>query len=124
MSSRHPFRSIAALGIAAGLFAAATQAQAHAHLVAVSPAANATAPAPKTLILHFSEKLEPNFSGLELDKADGSKVAVTSEVPANDRKTILGKVTGQLAPGVYTVKWRSVSADSHRMEGAYNFTVR
>jgi methionine-rich copper-binding protein CopC len=109
---------------AAVLASAATQARAHAHLLSASPAENATVPPPKTLTLHFSERLEPKFSGIEVVKADGSKAAVSSEVPANDRKTIVGTVSGQLSPGVYTVKWRAVSADSHRMEGSYRFTVR
>lgn len=124
MRAHVPFRSMAALGVVAGLLAAAPQAQAHAHLVAASPGQNATVPAPKVLTLHFSERLEPNFSGLELEKADGGKVPVTSEVPANDHKAILGKLAGRLAPGAYRVKWHTVSADTHRMEGSYTFTVR
>ena len=57
-------------------------------------------------------------------KADGSKAPVSSEVPADDRKTIIGKVTGPLPPGVYQVKWHNVAADGHHMEGTYSFTVR
>jgi methionine-rich copper-binding protein CopC len=126
MSSRFPSRSIATLAAAAAavLLAAATQAQAHAHLVSATPAANATTAPPKMLVLHFSERLEPNFSGVEVFKADGGKAPVTSEILADDRKTIIGKVTSPLAPGVYQVRWRTVAADSHRMAGAYSFTVR
>jgi methionine-rich copper-binding protein CopC len=124
MRSNVPFRLAAALGAALSLIAAATQARAHAHLVAASPGEKATVSSPKLLTLHFSERLEPSFSGLELEKADGGKVPVTSEVPANDHKAILGKLSGPLAPGAYRVKWHTVSADTHRMEGAYTFTVR
>jgi hypothetical protein len=112
------------LAAAAALLAAATQAQAHAHLVSASPAANATMGAPRTLVLHFSERLEPKFSGIEVFKADGSKAPVRSEVPADDRKTIIGRLTGPLSPGVYRVRWRNVAADGHHMEGTYSFTVR
>jgi copper resistance protein C len=124
MSSRFPHRSMAPLSAAVALLAAATQAQAHAHLVSASPAASATTPPPQTLVLHFSERLEPKFSGVEVFKADGGKAPVTSEVSAEDRKTILGKVTGPLSPGAYQVKWRTVAADGHHMEGTYSFTVR
>jgi copper resistance protein C len=120
MNSRFPFQFIAGLGV----LAAAVQAQAHAHLMASVPAKDATVAAPTLLTLHFSEKLEATFSGLELDRSDGTRVPVTSAVPNDDPKTILGRVTGRLPPGVYTVKWHNVSADSHRMEGSYSFTVR
>lgn len=124
MSSRALFRSLTAAGAAAALLSAAAEAEAHAHLVGASPAANATVAAPKTLVLHFSERLEPKFSGVEVFKADGSKAPVTSEILAEDRKTIIGRAIGPLAPGVYQVRWRTVAADGHRMEGTYSFNVR
>ncbi|MBT9470788.1 MAG: copper homeostasis periplasmic binding protein CopC [Phenylobacterium sp.] len=122
MNPRVSLRSIAALSAAAGLLVA-TQAEAHAHLVNATPAANATVAAPKTITLHFSEKLEPKFSGVELMKADGSKVAIASSVPAKDRKAIKGAVAGKLSPGSYMVMWHVVSADGHRMKGDFSFTV-
>src|SRR5262249_51880645 len=121
MSSRFPHRSMAALGAAVVLLAAATQVQAHAHLLSASPAANATVTAPKMIVLRFSERLEPNFSGLEVFKADGSKAQVTSEILAHDRKTIIGRSASPLPPGVYTVRWRTVAADGHRMDGTFSF---
>jgi methionine-rich copper-binding protein CopC len=124
MSSRCLFRSMATLGAASALLLAATQAKAHAHLVSASPAANAVTAPPKALVLHFSERLEPNFSGVEVFKADGGKAPVTSEIPADDRKTIIGKVSGPLPPGVYQVRWRTVAADGHRMDGTFSFIVR
>jgi methionine-rich copper-binding protein CopC len=123
MSSRFPYRPIATLSVAS-LLAAATQAQAHAHLLSASPAANATTAAPRTIVLRFSERLEPNFSGLEVFKADGGKAQVTSEIPAQDRKTIIGRAASPLPPGVYTVRWRMVAADGHRMDGSFSFVVR
>jgi methionine-rich copper-binding protein CopC len=124
MNSRFLIRSIARLGVVAGALAVAIQAQAHAHLIASAPAKDATVAAPTLLTLHFSEKLEAKFSGVELDRSDGTQVPVTSAVPDNDPKTILGRVAGRLPPGAYTVKWHNVSADTHRMEGSYSFTVR
>jgi len=123
MNARFSIRSVAALSAAVGLLVAASQAEAHAHLVSATPTANATVAAPKTITLHFSEKLEPKFSGLELMTADGAKVDVASSVPATDRKTITGTVAGQLAPGAYMVTWHVVSDDGHRIKGDFNFTV-
>jgi copper resistance protein C len=109
----------AATTLAALLIASA--AHAHAHLEKASPAANATVAAPKTIHLEFSEKLEPKFSGVELVKAGGAAVAVTSKAAG---KTIHAAPKAALAPGAYKVMWHVVSGDGHKMKGQYSFTVR
>ena len=38
--------------------------------------------------------------------------------------SLVGAPMPPLAPGTYRVTWHAVSADTHRMEGAYTFTVR
>jgi copper resistance protein C len=106
--------TFAALMIASG-------AQAHAHLEKASPAENATVAAPKTIHLEFSEKLEPKFSAVELVKADGAAVAVTSRAAG---KAIDAAPKRALAPGAYKVMWHVVSGDGHKMKGQYSFTVR
>jgi methionine-rich copper-binding protein CopC len=117
-------RPLLAIAAAAGLLAAASGAQAHAHLVSATPAANAAVAAPTSLSLTFSEKLEPKFSGVELMKADGKPVALKSSVAAKDHKTITGALAAPLLPGSYMVMWHVVSADGHRMNGDFSFTVR
>jgi methionine-rich copper-binding protein CopC len=117
-------RPVLALAAATSLLAAASGAQAHAHLVSATPAANAAVSAPKTLSLTFSEKLEPKFSGVDLMKADGKPVAIKSSVAAKDRKTISAALSAPLAPGSYMVMWHVVSADGHKMNGDFSFTVR
>lgn len=109
--------------LAALLLAAATQAQAHAHLTSSEPAADATVAAPKQLVLHFTEKMVPKFSGFELATAAGAKVAVKASL-GPDGMTLLGSPVKPMAPGAYKVTWHAVTADAHRMEGAYSFTVR
>jgi len=101
----------------------ATRAQAHAHLTSSEPAADTTVAAPKQLALRFTEKMVPKFSGFELSTAAGAKVAVKASL-GPDGMTLLGAPTKALAPGVYKVTWHAVTADTHRMEGTYNFTVR
>jgi methionine-rich copper-binding protein CopC len=108
-------------GAAAALMAA-TQVQAHAKLVAANPAANAAVTAPKQIVLKFSEKLQPQFSGFEVSK-DGARVPMKAAV-GKDRLTMVGAPARPLAPGPYQVAWHAVTADTHRMQGSYSFTVR
>jgi methionine-rich copper-binding protein CopC len=125
MNLRCSIRSGVALAAAAGLLVAASQAEAHAHLVTATPAANSGGAAPKAITLHFSERLVPKFSGGELMKADGSTVATTASVPANDRKAVSLSVRGPLAPGTYMVMWHVVAADDgHRSKNSFSFTVK
>ena len=119
-----PTQQMVAIAMAAGLALSAGQAQAHTHLVGATPAANAVVPAPNRITLHFSEKLEPAFSGLDLVRSDGSKVAAEAAVPPDDRKAIVAVIKTPLVAGIYRVMWRNVSADGHRIKGDFSFTVR
>lgn len=101
---------------------AATGAQAHAKLVSSNPGANATVAAPKQLVLKFSEKLQPKFSGA--DVAMPGMVTPAKVSFAKDGKTMIVQPTAALMAGAYTVKWHAVTADTHRMQGTYSFTVR
>jgi methionine-rich copper-binding protein CopC len=99
-------------------------ARAHARLISADPGANATVTAPAKLILHFSERLEPKYSGLSVMKADGAAVAVTTTVSKTDRTLMQGAPANPLAPGGYMVMWHAVSADGHKTQGEFNFTAR
>ena len=111
---------IAGLAAIAALMSA-SGAQAHAHLVKASPAENATVARPAVLHLEFSEKLEPKFSAAVLMKADGGAVAVSSKAAG---KAIDATPKAPLAPGRYMVMWHALSADGHKSNGQYNFTVK
>lgn len=110
--------SAGAIGLA--LLLAASQAAAHAHLVTSAPEANATIAPPKQIVMRFSEKLQPKFSGFELSMG-GVPVPVKAKVA---KDTMVGTPARRLAAGAYQVKWHAVTADTHRMEGTYSFTVR
>ena len=117
-------RLIAALGTALGMLALASQAEAHARLVSATPPPGSTVPAPRQLLLHFSEALAPKFSSFDLTKADGGKVTLATHVAPKDHKTLVGVVSGPLAPGGYRVMWRASAADDgHRTQGQFSFTV-
>ena len=53
----------------------ATPAFAHAHLQKSTPAANSKVASPQHIVLHFSEALEPAFSGALLLDQDGRNVS-------------------------------------------------
>ena len=115
-----PIKTLAAAAVLA--VACAGQAAAHAKLVESNPAASATVSAPKQIKLRFSEKLEAKFSGFDLS-VGGAKAPLQTSV-ASDGVTMIGAPAKPLAPGAYKVEWHAVTADGHRMQGAYDFTVR
>jgi methionine-rich copper-binding protein CopC len=119
------FRHAFALAIAAAGLLAATQASAHAKLVSAMPAQNASVAAPKQLVLKFSEKLQPKLSGVDLTMPQMNNMAVASKTSVGqDGVTVTVTPAKPLAPGVYRVNWHAVTADTHRLEGKYDFTVR
>jgi methionine-rich copper-binding protein CopC len=105
--------------------AAATQASAHAHILASNPTANAATTAPTQLTLQFSEKLQPRFSGLAVTMPQMNDMAAPVKVAVSkDRRSLVAIPTRPLAAGVYKVTWHAVTADTHRVQGSYTFTVR
>jgi len=119
-------RNLLALPLAAacGAFAllAGAGAWAHARLLEANPAQNAAVESPRQIVLRFSEKLEPQFSGFEVTAA-GAHVPLQVSLD-KDHKSLVGLPAKPLAGGAYQVTWHVVSADGHRMQGGYAFTVR
>jgi methionine-rich copper-binding protein CopC len=118
-------RSIFTLAAGAAMpLLAASAAFAHAHLVRATPAVGTTVhEAPSEILLRFNEKLEPSFStvvvrdpvGKQVDKAD-------AQVDKSDRLQMRVSLP-PLTPGVYKVEWRVMSADTHKVNGNFSFTV-
>ena len=104
----------------------AATAQAHAKLTAASPAADAVvAASPKELRITFNEGLIAKFSGVEVQTKDGKKVETgAAALDPKDNKQLIVPLPAELSDGVYSVKWHAVSDDTHRLEGAYSFTVK
>jgi len=97
---------------------------AHAHLVRATPTEGGTVKsAPSEVTLKFNEKLESAFSsavvrdsaGKQVDKAD-------AHVDKADR-TVVRVSLPPLDPGVYTVEWKAMSSDTHKINGNFNFRV-
>jgi copper resistance protein C len=119
-------RTIVVVAASAGLvLSSAISALAHAHLVRATPAAGgAVQMAPNEVTLHFSEKLEAKFSsvvvrdaaGKQVDKGDGA-------VDKSDRTLMRVQLQQPVAPGVYKVEWKVMSADTHKVDGNFTFKV-
>jgi methionine-rich copper-binding protein CopC len=113
----------AAALIAAGLMVAA--ANAHPTLKSASPEAGGTVTASPTEIrLSFSEGVIPKFSKVEVQDQGGKGIA-TGKVATDpkDQKQLIVPLEKPLQAGTYTVKWKVVSVDTHRVDGSYSFTV-
>jgi hypothetical protein len=110
--------------VCAGALLAPAGALAHAHLDRSAPAAGKTlTEAPKEVVLWFTEALEPKFSTIEVRDAKGAAMQAgpAAGVPGNTAQ--LRVPLKPLRPGTYTVKWRVLSVDTHRSQGAFTFRV-
>ena len=131
--SRRSFRSSVARGTPAtlalllfsALLAPLAEARAHERLVSSSPSAGDTlAVAPTELRLTFSSRVQLAFSGLELLGPDGRPIPLgTLHSPADSATVLVAAVMQPLAPGSYTVAWRTGGADGHPVRGRFEFVV-
>lgn len=108
----------------AGLLLAAPPAAAHANLVSADPAPNGRVDeAPGALALRFSEPLEETYTGVEVVDGNGTD-HVTSTTIVGDARTELSVALEPLDDGLYTVRWKTLSAaDGHTRSGVYLLAV-
>ncbi|MEK9500835.1 copper resistance CopC family protein [Gaopeijia maritima] len=81
--------------------------------------------APEELRLFYSE--EPHLATTTVRMMAEDETAIELAAPAADaenKQLIRVGVEGDMAPGLYTVAWRTTSADGHVVRGDYRFTVR
>ena len=96
-------------------------AEAHASLDHADPSVGSTVPtAPRELSLWFTENLEPAFSSVEVLDASGARV---DQAKPRVEAAVMRVGLKPLPPGTYKVRWRAVSADTHKMEGSFSFRV-
>ena len=107
---------------ACALACVAAPAGAHAFLDHANPGAGATLrAAPKTLMLVFSDDVEPESSGVAVVDASGRSVAAGRTMVSGN--CIMAPLP-PLAPGKYRVEWHAMSDDDHRTQGAYEFVIK
>jgi methionine-rich copper-binding protein CopC len=97
---------------------------AHAELQKAEPPNGGTlATTPAELTLHFSQNLVTAQSWVAIRDPQGGDTQLKVSFDPNDRK-LMRATTPQLAPGVYTIRWQSLSAeDDDFAQGSYKLTV-
>jgi len=117
-------RALVRMAAAACLQAVAAGALAHAFLEHAAPPVGSTvASAPPRVTLHFTQRLEPAFSRVQVLDARGKRVDRDDAAVGDDDRAMLAVSLESLPPGRYTVKWRVLSVDTHVSEGDYTFAV-
>ena len=114
----------AGLAALAALALSAPAARAHAFLDHASPAVGSAVPsAPASVMLWFTQDLEPAFANVTVTNAAGQRVdAGNPQVPPGSRDQLQVGLK-PLPPGTYTVSWHVVSVDTHPTEGTFTFEV-
>ena len=95
----------------------------HLQLVKSTPAANATiAAAPDSLRLWFSQAPELKLTTVKVTGPGPAAIPLTP-LAKGDSGLVVAAVKGRMAPGSYTVAWRTMSKDGHVVRGTFAFRV-
>jgi methionine-rich copper-binding protein CopC len=116
--------SILKIALPLALAATSTAAHAHAQLESSSPPVGGTVAAPSVIRLEFSEGVEPKFTVVTVTGPSGRAALGAAATEAGHQNVLVVPVAKPLAPGVYTLKWRAVSVDTHHTQGTFEFTVK
>jgi copper transport protein len=120
-------RSVSALALVALallLVLPSTGVFAHAELTSSEPPNGGTlATTPAELTLHFSQNLVTAQSWVAIRDAQGGDTQLKVSFDPSDKK-LMRATTPQLPPGIYTIRWQSLSADDDDFQqGSYKLTV-
>lgn len=118
--------------LAAAVLTLSAPALAHVKVASSTPAEGATVAAPKTVVLNFSDTLNPAKTGVELvmtampGHANHGIMPIKNFVPAwsNGNKTLTLTLRQPLRTGTYEARWQSAGGDGHKMAGKITFVVR
>jgi copper transport protein len=103
----------------------APAAEAHAALTSATPANNEQLTRPPTrVVLRFSEAIERRLTAIQVIDKDKKRVDSNDMAFDDNDPTFASVGVGDLAPGLYYVKWSNVSAvDGHELNGQYPFII-
>lgn len=117
--------------LAAAAVVIAAPVMAHPTLVSSTPAANATVRPIAKVQLSFSERLVARLSTAQVVMTGMPGMASHAPMPiqgrvaiAPDGKTLVVMFARPLVAGTYKVTYQIVSADTHKIEGSFEFRVR
>lgn len=115
---------IAVIVAAGGAFTSAGTVLAHAELVSTNPAnGSILASEPSEIVLRFSEDVDIVGEAIRMVDAEGTPRPLGVIDQSLGKDTIRADVPAQVLPGTYVVGWQAVSADSHKVRGAFTFSV-
>ena len=102
---------------------AVTTALAHLAATKTMPDADAVVTeSPQRIQVWFTQDPDPVVSQLALEGPAGE--VELGDTTVADEKSLMAVVSGALAPGAYTVSWRTAGDDGHVRRGDFAFTVR
>ncbi len=97
----------------------------HLKLLKSEPAANAAVASPTQVKLWFSQRPELAVTRVALKGPDGAeRVLGPLARDAAAGAPIVAPVGAALAPGAWTIAWRTMAKDGHVLNGTVRFTVR
>lgn len=100
-------------------------AQAHAILVKSQPTKDETVvTAPKQIDLWFNDPVRSEYKALAVIDSEGNRVDNHDVEQSLTNGANIYATVKDLAPGVYTVRYRVVSQDTHIVTGKFQFTVK
>lgn len=118
---------VALLAAVAGLVAAAVaeppKAAAHSDLTATTPAAGSRETTPKSVVLTFSDEVEPTFARVTLAIDEAEPVALSTEVVDSEVRATPPEPARTGGQQEWKVAYRVVSGDGHPITGTVAFSV-
>ena len=120
-----PLISILRPALLLGTLLTPVMAWSHAILVKSQPAKDETvAAAPKQIDLWFNDAVRSEYKALAVIDSAGKRVDNHDVEQALTDGSHIYATVGTLTPGVYTVRYRVVSQDTHIVTGKFEFTVK
>lgn len=99
-------------------------ASAHAWLLGAHPGPNQQVPnPPDVLFIRFTENVEHDYTRAEVYDLNGTRIDVGEVVFDDAKRDQILVPLGPTTDGVYTVRWYSLSVDTHTAQGSYVFAV-
>jgi copper resistance protein C len=114
------------LGVALlALFALPLPVFSHAIMVKSQPVVDSTiAASPKQVDVWFNDKVGSEYKALAVIDSAGKRVDNKDAAQETFDQSHLYVTIPQLLPGIYTVRYRVVSLDTHIVTGKFKFTIK
>lgn len=114
----------AIIAAAVGVLCMPTIAAAHAMLERSSPMVGSTVhAAPAAISLRFGEAIEPALCSMSVTRSDGAAVQLAAPTVTEHGTVLVARVRSAMGPGLYRVRWRVVSVDTHVTQGDFSFRI-